>query len=293
MKILNFGSLNYDHVYEMHHFVQPKETTASLSYQKHLGGKGLNQTIALVRAGCEVYHAGKVGNDGREMIDFLKNEGVKVDCLLQDECETTGHAIIEVCQGENCIILHGGANQSITEKDVDFVLSYFEKGDVLLLQNEISSMAYLIEQAHQKGMWIAMNTAPMNEKVFEYPLEKINLLVVNEVEAKALACSKSDDYLSILRSLATAYPEAEIVMTLGKDGCYYHSSEEDIYQEAFQVNAIDTTAAGDTFLGYFLASYLQKEGIRQALRKACFASSLSVQRHGAAPSIPYAKEINQ
>ena len=104
MKVLNFGSLNYDHVYEMDHFVEPKETQSSLSYIRNFGGKGLNQSIALAKAGMEVYHAGKVGSDGQDFIDYLNKYGVNTAYLTKDDNEATGHAIIEVCKGQNCII---------------------------------------------------------------------------------------------------------------------------------------------------------------------------------------------
>lgn len=291
MKILNFGSLNYDNVYEVDHFVQPKETASSLAYYRNLGGKGFNQAIALKRAGMDVYQAGKIGIDGDEMRHYLEKEGIFTDYLLQDAALTTGHAIIEVCRGENCILLYGGANQNIQEKDVDEVLQHFTKDDVLVIQNEISSLAYLITKAHEKGMKIAFNTAPMNDKVFSYPLDFIDMFVVNEVEAKALARCESSDYQKILQTLCKVYPQAEIVMTLGKDGAYYATKQQTFYQEAFRVKAVDTTAAGDTFFGYFLASYLRKETAQEALRKASYASSLTVQRKGAACAIPYQNEI--
>ena len=169
MKVLSFGSLNFDHVYQMDHFVMPKETTSSLSYSRGFGGKGLNQSIALAKSGLDVYHAGRVGFDGQPFIDYLQEYGVKVDYLKKDEEAATGHAIIQVSHSENCIILYGGANQLIDEAQIDEVLTHFEKGDLLLIQNEISSLTYLITKAHEKGLRIAFNTAPMDEKIFGYP----------------------------------------------------------------------------------------------------------------------------
>ena len=114
MKVCNFGSLNFDKVYAMEHFVEPKETLASVGYMENFGGKGLNQSIALAKAGEEVYHAGKVGKDGQPFIDYLRQYGVKTDYLVKDDATVTGHAIIQTCKGENCIILFGGANQAVT-----------------------------------------------------------------------------------------------------------------------------------------------------------------------------------
>ncbi|MBO7698942.1 MAG: ribokinase [Erysipelotrichaceae bacterium] len=286
MKILSFGSLNYDHVYEMDHFVEPKETQSSLAYARGFGGKGLNQSIALAKAGLEVYHAGRVGNDGQDFIDYLNKYGVNTDYLMKDDSIATGHAIIEVCKGQNCIILHGGANQAIDHKQIDEVLTHFEKDDVLLIQNEISNLDYLIDKADEKGMLIVFNTAPMNEKVFSYPLDKIDIFVVNEIEGAGLSGCNSSDYQEIIKALKERFPDKKIVMTVGESGSYYIHNDELIHQDAYKVEAIDTTAAGDTFTGFFLASYLKDRDIPKALDLAAKASSITVQGKGAAQSIP-------
>ena len=286
MRVLNFGSLNYDHVYEMDHFTQPKETQSSLSYIRNFGGKGLNQSIALAKAGMDVYHAGKVGSDGQDFIDYLEKYNVKTDYLLKDNAEATGHAIIEICKGQNRIILHGGANQSISEKQIDEVLTHFEAGDVLLVQNEISSMAYLIEKAHEKGLTIVFNTAPMNEKVFSYPLDLVDIFIVNEIEGAGLAGIDTDDIDTIIKALKERYPEKKIVMTVGEKGSYYMDKDTLIHQDIYEVEVVDTTAAGDTFTGFFLASYLKDHDVAKALDLAAKASSITVQGKGAAQSIP-------
>ena len=291
MKVLNFGSLNYDHVYEMDHFTQPKETQSSLSYIRYFGGKGLNQSIALAKAGMDVYHAGKVGSDGQDFIDYLQKYGVKTDYLRKDDSEATGHAIIEICKGQNRIILHGGANQSIDEKQVDEVLAHFGQGDVLLVQNEISSMAYLIRKAHEAGMFIAFNTAPMNDKVFSYPLDLIDLFIVNEIEAAGLSGVETDDVEAIIQALKDKYPEKKIVLTVGEQGSYYLDRDHFIHQDIYPVETVDTTAAGDTFTGFFLASYLKDRIIEKALDLAARASSITVQGKGAAQSIPDITEL--
>ncbi|MBQ3295422.1 MAG: ribokinase [Erysipelotrichaceae bacterium] len=291
MKILSFGSLNYDHVYEMDHFVEPKETQSSLAYARGFGGKGLNQSIALAKAGLEVYHAGRVGSDGQDFIDYLNRYGVNTDYLMKDDSLATGHAIIEVCKGQNCIILHGGANQAIDKEQIDEVLSHFEKDDVLLIQNEISNLSYLIDKAHEKGLMIVFNTAPMNEKVFTYPLDKIDIFIVNEIEGAGLAKIDTNDYQKIIEALKERFPDKRIVMTVGESGSYYIYKDTLIHQNAYKVEAIDTTAAGDTFTGFFLASYLKDQDIARALDLAAKASSITVQGKGAAQSIPGIEEL--
>ena len=293
MKVLSFGSLNFDHVYQMDHFVMPKETTSSLSYSRGFGGKGLNQSIALAKSGLDVYHAGRVGFDGQPFIDYLQEYGVKVDYLKKDEETATGHAIIQVSHSENCIILYGGANQLIDEVQIDEVLTHFEKGDLLLIQNEISSLTYLITKAHEKGLRIAFNTAPMDEKIFGYPLELVDIFVVNEVEGKGLANVSSDQVEDVIAGLQKAYPSKEIILTVGSQGSYYISGDMVIHQDAYRVEAVDTTAAGDTFTGFYLASILRGETVGNALRIAAKASSITVTKEGAAKSIPTLEQVVQ
>ena len=291
MKVLSFGSLNFDHVYQMDHFVMPKETTSSLSYSRGFGGKGLNQSIALAKSGLDVYHAGRVGFDGQPFIDYLQEYGVKVDYLKKDEETATGHAIIQVSHSENCIILYGGANQLIDEAQIDEVLTHFEKGDLLLIQNEISSLTYLITKAHEKGLRIAFNTAPMDEKILGYPLDLIDIFVVNEVEGKGLANVSSDQIEDVIAGLQKAYPSKEIILTVGSQGSYYISGDMVIHQDAYRVEAVDTTAAGDTFTGFYLASILRGEMVSNALRIAAKASSITVTKEGAAKSIPTLEQV--
>lgn len=286
MKVLNFGSLNYDHVYEMDHFTEPKETQSSLSYGRNYGGKGLNQSIALAKAGMPVYHAGRVGSDGQDFIDYLNRYGVHTDYLMKDDSQATGHAIIEVCKGQNRIILHGGANQAIDEQQIDDVLEHFGNEDVLLIQNEISSMTYLINRAFEKGMKIVFNTAPMDGKVFSYPLDKISIFIVNEIEGAGLARLETRDLDEIIKGLRAVYPNKEIVMTAGEEGSYYMHKDILIHQDAYQVEAVDTTAAGDTFTGFFLASMMKDGDVAAALDLASRAASITVQGKGAAQSIP-------
>ena len=291
MKVLNFGSLNYDHVYEMEHFVIAKETISSIGYDRHFGGKGLNQSIALAKAGMDVYHAGRVGNDGQDFIDYLNKYNVKTDFLIKDNNEATGHAIIQVCKGENCIILHGGSNQKIDAKQVEDTFDNFGSGDLLLVQNEISSMDLILKKAHEKGMKIAFNTAPMDSKIFTYPLDLVDIFIVNEVEAQGLADSDSNDIDAIISKLQNKYADKEIVLTVGEKGAYFIKGSEVIHEDALKVVAVDTTAAGDTFTGFFLASYLTNKDASQALKLATKASSITVQGAGAAQSIPELKDV--
>lgn len=291
MKVLSFGSLNYDHFYEVDHFVLPKETMSSLAYRRGYGGKGLNQSIAMAKAGLKVYHAGRVGYDGQDFIDYLKGYGVNTDYLVKDENVATGHAIIEVCNGENRIILFGGANQEVSPSQIDETLKFFDEGDLLLIQNEISSISYLMDRAKEKGLITAFNTAPFNEKVYTYPLDKTDIFIVNEVEAKGLSGCESDDLLRIAEALKDKFPGKEIIMTAGSEGSYYIKDDILIHQDIYKVKAVDTTSAGDTFTGFFLASYLKDKDVKKALDLASRASSITVSRKGSSSSIPSIEEL--
>ncbi|MBP3329544.1 MAG: ribokinase [Clostridia bacterium] len=285
MKILNFGSLNIDHVYKVKNFVTPGETVKSKEYVKKVGGKGLNQSIALARAGVEVYHAGAVGEDGKFLVDFLKKDNVITDYINISEIPT-GHAIIQVDEtGENCILLYGGANQSIKEAYAENVLSFFAEGDYVVLQNETNIVHFVMEKAHEKKMKIVFNPSPITEDMKNFPLENVDWFILNEVEAETLTDEKEIERM--ITSLKSKYPSSAFVLTLGDKGAIYFNKDEIISVEAEKVKAVDTTAAGDTFTGYFLANIAKGAGVKEALQQAAKAAAKAITVLGAAESIPY------
>ena len=297
MKILNFGSLNIDHVYKVPHFVKKGETLSSEDLKQYPGGKGLNQSIALAKAGMSVWHAGVIGADGQLLSDILTAAGVHTELLHTDTKTPTGHAIIQNdVQGDNCILLYGGTNQQITTIYADEVLSHFGSGDYLVLQNEINQLSYIIINAKARGMKIILNPSPMDAKIFELPLHLIDLFFVNEIEAAGLIKSKlSDADISDNEKLASRlqelFPENDFVLTLGEEGSMYLSSDTQIYQPAFKIKAVDTTAAGDTFTGFFLSGLLHGKNIPASLELASKASAITCSRAGAAVSIPTMEEV--
>lgn len=291
MNILNFGSLNIDHVYRLPRFVRPGETAACSDYARFCGGKGLNQSIALARAGAHVFHAGKVGEDGGMLVAALEESGV--DVRFVKTCQTaTGHAIIQVDDaGENAIFLYGGANQTLTGDDVDRVLAHFGPGDLLLTQNETSAVPEILARAKAKGLTAAINPAPMGPKVADYPLADVDLLILNETEAEGLIGQSGKSGVdATLLALRGRYPAAKILLTLGSRGAVYADGENVVRAAALAVKAVDTTAAGDTFIGYFLAALARGLEPSAGLSQACRAAALCVTRPGAAPSIPYLAE---
>ena len=289
MKILNFGSCNIDYVYSLDHIVNPGETETTIKLETFPGGKGLNQSIALARAGGEVYHAGCVGKDGKMLTDILENSGVDISYIKQVDIKN-GHAIIQVSsKGQNSIFLYPGSNEMISKDFIDSVIEEFEEGDIILLQNEISNVDYIIERAHQRKMCIILNPSPVNEKISKIDFNKISYIILNEIEIREISgCS---DYKEGLTALINKYSDLKIMLTLGDEGCIYKDKDQEIYQNSFKVNVIDTTAAGDTFTGYFVAGISNGTNYSTILKFASAASAIAVSRSGAAPSIPNRDEV--
>ena len=289
MKVLNLGSMNLDLVYSVDHIVQPGETESSSAMNTFLGGKGMNQSVALAKAGVEVWQGGMIGEDGQPFLDACKEFGVKAD-LIRTVAGKSGHAIIQIDKNaQNCILLYGGANQMLTESYVDETLSRFEKGDILLLQNEVNLLPYIVDKAYEQGLFIALNPSPYNEKLDAVDMSKISLFLFNEVEgAQVTGVTEPQAIIEKMREL---FPHAKIVLTLGKDGAIYADEGQQHFQPIFPVKAVDTTAAGDTFTGFFLAGYAEGMPVPDALKMAAKASSIAVSRSGAVPSIPWRKEV--
>lgn len=294
MKILNFGSLNIDYTYDVDHFVRGGETLSSKALHLFPGGKGLNQSIAVSRSGADVWHAGAVGkSDGEFLIKQLNEAGVNTDYVKRLEVPS-GHAIIQrQPDGGNCILLFGGSNQEITRRMADEVLEHFGKGDYLLLQNEISEVGYIMKRAAEKGMRIVLNPSPMDEKIGKLPLETVDYFLLNEVEAESLCGEGANRPEAMMEKLTKGFPKAKIVLTLGSQGSLYWDGEKMIKQPCYKVKAVDTTAAGDTFTGFFIGGLSQgMEGVK-ALDWAAIAAAVAVSRAGAATSIPSKEEVDR
>ena len=291
-KVLCFGSLNIDYTYKVDHFVQKGETISSQGLQVFSGGKGLNQSTALAKAGVEIYHAGAVGRDGEFLLEQLRDVGVHTENVAVLTEVRSGNAIIQNdAEGDNCIILYGGANQAVTREQADVVIGKFSAGDYIILQNEISELAYIMETAHKKGMRIVLNPSPMNDKILALPLEKVELLILNEVEAGQILGTDETDGDVLMEKLLKRFPEMKFVLTLGSQGSIYGDKRQKIKQSAYRVKAVDTTAAGDTFTGFFIGSLVRGLSVEQAMDIASRASAIAVTRSGAAPSIPTWDEV--
>lgn len=289
MKIFSFGSMNIDYVYDVDHFVFGGETLSSTALNIFPGGKGLNQSVAAAKAGAEVYHGCIGGRDGDMLIDTLASSGVNTD-LIKKSDTPSGHAIIQVDKnGQNCILLYSGSNALIDRSYIEEFLKDAEEGDILLMQNEISGLKDAFEVAKDKGLLIAFNPSPFNEKILDLPLNYIKWFFVNEIEGEALTGESEPE--KIADKFSKKYPDSSLILTLGKNGSLYKDKNETFIQPIFKVKAVDTTAAGDTFTGYFLASVSSGKTPREAMKTAALASSITVSREGAAVSIPTKPEV--
>lgn len=289
MKILNFGSLNIDFVYSVDHIVAPGETISSAQLNVYPGGKGLNQSVALARGGAPVFHAGMLGEDGGMLRKTCEENHVDISLLRTVE-KRSGNAIIQVsAKGQNSIVLFGGANRKNDKAYIDEVLSHFGEGDLLILQNEINLLDYLIERAAQRKMKIALNPSPYDDAVERCDLSKVHWLLMNEVEGAQITGEQDPD--AILRKVQKRYPQVHTVLTLGKDGVVYQAGQQQFTHGIYNVPVVDTTAAGDTFTGYFFAGIARGDSPQECLRVASIASSLAVSRKGAIPSIPWRDEV--
>jgi ribokinase len=292
MKTLVFGSLNLDYVYTVDHIVCPGETIASSKVETYPGGKGLNQAIAISKAGLDVYLAGSIGSDGTMLVDISHEFGVDTRFVRTVEGRS-GHAIIQVdSRGQNCILLFGGANQKNDIKYVDEVLSFFTKGDIILVQNEINEIEYILKSAKSKEMITVLNPSPIDELIVSPKITTlVDVFILNEIECEAIL--KVADHNKMADLMIKQFPSSEVLITLGEQGSIYISNSESYKQKAQPVCAVDTTAAGDTFTGYFLAGKVKRDTIPDTMKKASIASAISVTKQGAAKSIPFLEEVNK
>ena len=284
MKILNFGSINKDFFYSVNDFVKPGETISSIRYNVKIGGKGLNQSVGISKAGQKIYHAGIINKDDTFILDRLKKWNINCENIVLG-VNPTGHAIIQVDKnGENSIIIHGGANHDFDIKFVKSVLSKFDSGDILVLQNEINNIKEIIDRAHHKKMKIVFNPAPFNNEILSYDLNKISTLILNQTEGEAL--SKEKKPVNILKVLNSKFNNTEIILTLGEKGSLYSFKDELLKIKAHKEDTVDTTGAGDTFIGYYVAGIASKMNKKDNLNRASKAAAIATTKLGGAGSIP-------
>lgn len=292
MKVLVYGSANIDYSYRVDHIGKVNETISSIDLERHAGGKGANQASAIARSGTNVFFAGRIGRDGIFLGESLEQFGVDTRFLKVVD-GTTGHAIIQIdSSGANSILLFPGENRNQQADDIIETLSFFGDGDILLLQNEIDGLDAIIREAHGKDMRIFFNLALFDDSLTELPLSFVDTLIVNEVEGTGLAglWNPSDRKL-LVEGLDAKRGRSSVILTVGKDGSYLISDEGVFHQEALGDKVVDTTAAGDTFIGFYIASLMRGICGPDALYYASKASGIAISRLGAASSIPSGEEV--
>lgn len=281
--IFNLGSINIDHIYRVPHFPEPGETLLSDSYTKGLGGKGANQSIAVARAGGQVTHIGAIGDDALWTRDILADARVKTEAIKVLE-SPTGHAIINVDEtGENCIVLFDGANVLVSEGQISAALAQAKAGDWLLLQNEVNVGPFAAKLARAKGLKVAYVAAPFDARKVQEMLPLVDMLSVNEGEAaqvcKALGVSEDE------------IPVEKLLVTRGGGGITYRDGAQHHTQPVFEVTPVDTTGAGDTFMGYFMSQLDASKAPQEALRIAAAAAAIQITKKGTAEAIPLMDEV--
>lgn len=293
-KLVNLGSLCIDHVYRVRGLARAGETVASRSHEIFAGGKGLNQSLAASRAGATVRHVGCVGTDGRFLLDTLEEGGVDASGVRVIDDDVSGHAVIQVSDaGENAIVIAGGANRRLTPEDIGRAFDLLEPGDWLLLQNEINDLPAVLELLDGSPARVAFNVAPVDGREQTYDLSRVDLLIVNDIEARALARGRAaqGDDTSVALELSRNFPAMDVVLTAGPEGLVHARAGQLDRIGAFEVAAVDETAAGDAFIGYLVAGLLAGRSLTEALRTASAAGALAVTVVGAASSIPTPQSV--
>ncbi len=287
--IINFGSINVDHVYSVNSLVQEGETITAIERNLYYGGKGLNQSIAAARAGGRVHHAGLIGGNGEGLAEYLASAGVDTSLINRTAVEQ-GHAIIPVDRkGKNSIIVYPGSNHQIGREYINHVLSRFPSGGFLILQNEISNVSYIISKAQELGFHVVFNASPIDSSLPEIPIGKLTWLMINQTEGQALSGKYTPD--GIMAFLHEKHPHTGIVLTLGEDGVLCLQGDTLLSFGVYKTEVVDTTAAGDTFTGYFVSSLANGDSLETAVRLASAASAMAISSPGASASIPYMRDV--
>jgi ribokinase len=285
-KLVNLGSLCIDSVYSVPNLAHAGETVASLGCNTFPGGKGLNQSIAAAYAGCEVVHIGAVGDDGDLLLDVLRDANVDIADIVRLPGQS-GHAVIQVdASGQNAIVISGGTNRSLDRAVFDRAFERLEADDWLLLQNEINDVDAAIREANAAGRRVALNLAPVDERIGVYPLDLLDLLIVNELEAMAAAGTADLDAAFV--ALEEKLPNTSVVLTEGARGLRYidRTTRSKGTLGSFKVEPVDETGAGDCFVGYLMAGLVKGAELPLVLNEASAAGALACTANGAATAIP-------
>lgn len=291
MSILVIGSVNVDTTYNLENFPKPGETISSISKSRSVGGKGANQAIACKKLGGDVKFLACVGNDmdADFIFENMREYGVDTTNIIKKDVDT-GTALINVDKtGQNEIVLDHGANYAITIQDIDDNIELLDECDILILQMEIPQEVneYAIQKAKEKGVFVILNPAPSEFEVDDI-LDKVDLFVPNENEI--LRYSTKENLKEAADELL-GKNVGSVIITLGENGSEYFSKKEHITQDAIKAKVVDTTSAGDSYIGAMAVMLDQQKSIKEAMKFATKASSKTVTRKGSGESIPTIDEI--
>lgn len=282
-KIYNIGSVNTDYVYRLPHLPKPGETLKAQEFGVNLGGKGLNISVAIARAGGDVRHVGAIGDGDSKVLAMLREQGVDCATIAQVDA-VTGHAVVYVDdRSENQIVIVGGANHAISEQHIRNSLSDAVPGDWLVLQNETNANEIGLKVAREKGMKVALVAAPFDVQTLPDLILRVDLVSMNKTETQQFEQAVGQSCQDI--------KGPDFLLTYGADGAAFISRSDELRVASYPVQAVDTTGAGDTFFGAFMAKYAQSTPLSAALTYASAAAALQVQHPGAAVAIPTEAEV--
>lgn len=296
-KIIVIGSSNVDMVVRTSHLPAPGETILGGEFFMNQGGKGANQAVAIKRLGGNLIFMAKLGNDvlGRQSVGYFKKEGIDTRYIALDEDSASGVALISVDDhAENSIVVASGANMLLNEQDVDKMLEEMCEGDILLMQLEIplQTVEYAARKAFGKGVKVVLNPAPARSLPKEL-FRHLYMVTPNRIEAEMLTGIKiaNDADVEKVAEEICAMGVKNVIITLGSKGCLIREEGVSYRIDAFKVEPVDTTAAGDTFNGALCVGLSGGMDLKQAAVMASKASSIAVTRMGAQSSIPYREEL--
>lgn len=296
-KIIVIGSSNVDMVVRTSRLPAPGETVLGGEFFMNQGGKGANQAVAIKRLGGNLIFMAKLGNDvlGRQSVGYFKKEGIDTRYIALDEDSASGVALISVdYHAENSIVVASGANMLLNEQDVDKVLEEMCEGDILLMQLEIplQTVEYAARKAFGKGVKVVLNPAPARSLPKEL-FRHLYIVTPNRIEAEMLTGIKiaNDADVERVAEEICAMGVKNVIITLGSKGCLIREEGVSYRIDAFKVEPVDTTAAGDTFNGALCVGLSEGMDLKQAAVVASKASSIAVTRMGAQSSIPYREEL--
>jgi ribokinase len=296
-KIVVIGSSNTDMVIKASRLPVPGETVIGNEFMMNPGGKGANQAVAIARMGGNVSFITKTGNDlfGRQSVELYNSENIKTDFIFSDQDKPSGVAMISVdAFGENCILVAPGANASLGIRDIEKARNEIENADILLMQLEIPMevVEYAADIAYASDVKVVLNPAPA-QTLSDNLLKCLYLIAPNNTEAEMLSGIKVKDWASARRAADKISDKGVriVVVTLGALGALVKENGSYFEVLSEKVEAVDTTAAGDTFCGSLCVGISEGKSIVEAVKIACRASAITVTRMGAQAAIPYRHEV--